>query len=53
MEIIPYIFTLIPSELCQTHIMEHYILQWSDISTMKEVFSYQLKLLENDLSNKL
>jgi len=36
-EIIPYIFILVPSDLCQTQIMEHYILQWSDLKTMKEV----------------
>ena len=35
-EITPYIFILVPSDLCQTQIMEHYILQWSDIKTMRE-----------------
>lgn len=36
-ELIPFIFTLVPSDLCQSQIMEHYFLQWNDLSTMKEV----------------
>jgi hypothetical protein len=30
----PFIFKLIPSKLCHSHMIEHYILQWSEISTL-------------------
>ncbi len=36
-DFIAYIFILVPSELCQTQFMEHYIFQWCDLKTMKEV----------------
>ena len=32
-----FIVTLIPSEICQTHLTEHYLLQWIDILNTKEV----------------
>ena len=34
-----YVITLIPSEICQTHLIEHYLLQWMDIYNTKDVIS--------------
>ena len=36
-EIIPFIFILVPSELSQTNMIEHYLFQWNDLNTMEEV----------------
>jgi len=32
-----FIFKLIPSRLCHSHMIEHYVLQWSDIQTLNPV----------------
>jgi hypothetical protein len=32
-----YVIALIPSEICQSHLIEHYILQWIDITNSKDV----------------
>jgi len=37
-----YVVTLIPSEICQTQLIEHYLLQWIDISNTKEVNKYKI-----------
>lgn len=39
-EITPYVFILIPSELCQSQLIEHYYLEWSDINSMKQVYLF-------------
>jgi len=33
----PFIFKLIPSRLCHSHMIEHYIFQWSDIQSLNPV----------------
>ena len=33
----PFIFKLIPSQLCHSHMIEHYVLQWSEIQSLTPV----------------
>jgi hypothetical protein len=32
-----FVVTLIPSEICQSQLIEHYSFQWIDISNLKDV----------------
>jgi len=36
-QIIPFIFKLIPSKLCHSHMIEHYVLQWSETQSLSPV----------------
>ena len=37
---IPFIFKLLPSMLCHSHMIEHYILQWCDIQSITPVYLF-------------
>jgi hypothetical protein len=34
---VPFIFRIVPSKLCYTHGVEHYLFQWSETNSMSPV----------------
>ncbi len=36
-QVIPFVFKILPTQLCHSHLIEHYILQWMDINTLNPV----------------
>ena len=51
-QVMPFIFKILPTQLCHSHLIEHYILQWMDIQTLNPVkfililFNFYLILLK-------
>jgi hypothetical protein len=46
-----YIFQVSPTNLCHTHIYEHYILKWSDLKTLTQVGSIDFMKIHQCVEN--